>query len=137
MCSSTYCSRHAPPATRTDQLATSVFPLAIKRDACVFGFAFVLCSYAAVCGSIVGVFVCVASGLFSGINYELGTIIPPRAQFPKCQEPRTCGPALASPAPGTAPRAPVGGSGAARVRLGDRVHPTVKTPNETAAPRAP
>ena len=74
MCSSTYCSRHAPPATRTDQLATSVFPLAIKRDACVFGFAFVLCSCSVVW--LAGVFVCLASGLFSGINYELGTIIP-------------------------------------------------------------
>merc|ERR1712166_674343 len=69
--SSTYCSRHAPPATRTDQLATSVFPLAIKRDACVFGFAFVLCSCSVVW--LAGVFVCLASGLFSGINYELGT----------------------------------------------------------------
>ena len=53
MYSSTYCSRHAPPATRTDQLATSVFPLAIKRDACVFGFAFVLCSCSVVCGPLV------------------------------------------------------------------------------------
>ena len=135
MYSSSYCSRRAPPATRTDQLATSVFPLAIKRDACVFGFAFVLCSYAAVCGSIVGVFVCVASGLFSGINYELGTIIPPRAQFPKCQEPRTCGPAAPVPPPG--PRRARPSVAAARRASASGTVSTVKTPNETAAPRAP